>query len=137
LKDVAEVVQAYKEREAITRLNGSEAVEIAIYKEGDANTVEVANVVNERMDQIRRNLPANMKLEKVYDQSVFISSAVNEVKNAGIIGGILAVIVLYLFLRNPFVSDFSGSLFGTIGSRRRLPVTGYSNPRRGSAYRWT
>ncbi|REL32957.1 AcrB/AcrD/AcrF family protein [Rhodohalobacter sp. SW132] len=100
LKDVADVVQSYKEREAITRLNGSEAVEIAIYKEGDANTVAAANVVNQRMNQVSSNLPAGMKLEKVYDQSVFISSAVNEVKNAGIIGGILAVLILYLFLRN-------------------------------------
>jgi HAE1 family hydrophobic/amphiphilic exporter-1 len=100
LKDVADVVQSYKEREAITRLNGAEAVEIAIYKEGDANTVAVANAVNERMDAIQSILPAGMKLEKVYDQSVFISSAVNEVKNAGIIGGILAVLVLYFFLRN-------------------------------------
>ena len=41
-----------------------------------------------------------MKLEKIYDQSIFISSAVNEVKNAGIIGGILAILVLYFFLRN-------------------------------------
>src|SRR6056297_3374084 len=94
LKDVADVVQSYKEREAITRLNGAEAVEIAIYKEGDANTV------NERMDNIRSILPAGLELEKVYDQSVFISSAVNEVRNAGIIGGILAVLVLYFFLRN-------------------------------------
>jgi HAE1 family hydrophobic/amphiphilic exporter-1 len=100
LKDVAEVVQSYKEREAITRLNGAEAVEIAIYKEGDANTVAVATAVNQRMDDIRSILPSNMKLEKVYDQSVFISSAVNEVRNAGIIGGILAVLVLYFFLRN-------------------------------------
>lgn len=100
LKDVAEVVQSYKEREAITRLNGAEAVEIAIYKEGDANTVAVANAVNSQMDNIRSDLPANMKLEKVYDQSIFISSAVNEVRNAGIIGGILAVLVLYFFLRN-------------------------------------
>jgi HAE1 family hydrophobic/amphiphilic exporter-1 len=100
LKDVADVVQAYKEREAITRLNGFEAVEIAIYKEGDANTVAVADAVNERMDEIRTDLPSNMKLEKVYDQSIFIASAVNEVKNAGIIGGILAVLVLYFFLRN-------------------------------------
>lgn len=100
LKDVATVEQSYKEREAITRLNGQEAVEIAIYKEGDANTVAVAEGVNERMNQIRRNLPANMKLEKVYDQSIFISSAVNEVRNAGIIGGILAVLVLYFFLRS-------------------------------------
>src|SRR6056297_2258265 len=100
LKDVADVVQSYKEREAITRLNGAEAVEIAIYKEGDANTVAVANAVNERMDNIRSILPAGLELEKVYDQSVFISSAVNEVRNAGIIGGILAVLVLYFFLRN-------------------------------------
>ncbi len=100
LKDVADVTQAYKEREAITRLNGAEAVEIAIYKEGDANTVAVAEAVNARMQNIRDALPSNMKLEKVYDQSVFIASAVDEVKNAGVIGGILAVLVLYLFLRN-------------------------------------
>lgn len=100
LKDVADVVQAYKEREAITRLNGMEAVEVAIYKEGDGNTVAVAEVVEERLDRIRDMLPDGMKLEKVYDQSIFISSAVNEVKNAGIIGGILAVLVLFFFLRD-------------------------------------
>lgn len=100
LRDVAEVTQSYKEREAITRLNGAEAVEIALYKEGDANTVAVAEMVNERMNEIRASLPSNMELEKIYDQSVFISSAVDEVKNAGIIGGILAVLVLYFFLRN-------------------------------------
>lgn len=100
LKDVAEVEQAYKEREAITRLNGSEAVEIAIYKEGDANTVATAEAVEARMSEIRDILPEEMSMIKVYDQSVFIASAVNEVKNAGLIGGILAVLVLYLFLRN-------------------------------------
>lgn len=100
LKDIAEVTQAYKEREAITRLNGMEAVEIAIYKEGDGNTVAVAEVVEERIARIQETLPEGMKLEKVYDQSIFISSAVNEVRNAGIIGGILAILVLYFFLRN-------------------------------------
>ncbi|MBO6570949.1 MAG: efflux RND transporter permease subunit [Balneola sp.] len=100
LKDVADIRQGYKEREAITRLNAKEAVEIAIYKEGDANTVAVAESAKERINEIQRNLPSGMKLEKVYDQSIFISSAVNEVKKAGIIGGILAVLVLYFFLRN-------------------------------------
>ncbi len=100
LKDVADVTQAYKEREAITRLDGMEAVEVAVYKEGDGNTVAVAEVVEERINRIRDTLPEGMKLEKVYDQSVFISSAVNEVKNAGVIGGILAVLVLFFFLRD-------------------------------------
>jgi HAE1 family hydrophobic/amphiphilic exporter-1 len=100
LKDIADVTQSYKEREAITRLNGMEAVEVAIYKEGDGNTVAVAEVVEDRIGRIQETLPEGMKLEKVYDQSIFISSAVNEVKNAGIIGGLLAILVLYFFLRN-------------------------------------
>ena len=100
LKDVANISQAYKEREAITRLNGMEAVEIAIYKEGDANTVSVADNVENRIASYKKNIPAGMSITKVYDQSTFISSAVSEVVNAAIIGGILAVIVLYLFLRN-------------------------------------
>lgn len=100
LKDIADIRRSYKEREAVTRLNGMEAVEIAIYKEGDANTVAAANAVKARMDRIQELLPSDMAFVKVYDQSEFIESAVNEVVNAGIIGGILAVIILYLFLRN-------------------------------------
>ena len=100
LKDVATIEQAYKEREAITRLDGKEAVEIAIYKEGDANTVAVAEALKERIEDISEDLPGTMTLTNVYDQSIFIDSAVNEVRNAGLIGGILAVLVLYLFLRS-------------------------------------
>ena len=100
LKDIAEVSQGYKERDAITRLNGQEAVEIAIYKEGDANTVNVAQSVESNISNSIKNLPEGTSIKKVYDQSTFISSAVDEVVNAGIIGGILAVIILYLFLRN-------------------------------------
>ena len=100
LKDIANISQGYKEREAITRLNGQEAVEIAIYKEGDANTVSVAENVKKSMNNISERLPDGMAMSKVYDQSTFISSAVSEVVDAGIIGGILAIIILYLFLRN-------------------------------------
>lgn len=100
LKDLAQITQGYKEREAITRLNGQEAVEIAIYKEGDANTVNVAKNVETEMKSVNKHLPDGMAITKVYDQSTFISSAVNEVVNAGIIGSILAIIILYLFLRN-------------------------------------
>lgn len=100
LKDIAEVSQGYKEREAITRLNGQEAVEIAIYKEGDANTVNVAEGVATKVNNFKKNFPEGTSVTKVYDQSTFIASAVDEVVNAGIIGGILAVIILYLFLRN-------------------------------------
>jgi HAE1 family hydrophobic/amphiphilic exporter-1 len=100
LRDVADVRLGHRERETITRIDGREAVEIAIYKEGDANTVAVAEAVNRRLTRIEEALPKELELTKVYDQSVFIASAVDEVVNAGIIGGILAIFVLFLFLRD-------------------------------------
>ncbi|MDZ4702263.1 MAG: efflux RND transporter permease subunit [Rhodothermales bacterium] len=100
LHDIATVNLGYKEREAITRINGREAVEVAIYKEGDANTVDVARNIERRLEAIQSSLPSSMAVEKVYDQSTFIESAVNEVVNAGLFGGLLAIFILYLFLRD-------------------------------------
>ena len=100
LRDVATVQMGHRERETVTRIDGREAVELAIYKEGDANTVAVAEAANQRLERIQERLPRDMELVKVYDQSVFISSAVDEVINAGLIGGLFAILVLYLFLRD-------------------------------------
>jgi len=100
LRDIATVRHGYKERDAVTRLDGAEAVEIAIYKEGDANTVSVAREVESRLRRARSILPEGYALTKVYDQSIFISQSVNEVIQAAVIGGILAVLILYLFLGN-------------------------------------
>jgi HAE1 family hydrophobic/amphiphilic exporter-1 len=100
LRDVADVQMGHRERETITRIDGREAVELAIYKEGDANTVAVAEAVHQRLDRLEQRLPDDMELVKVYDQSVFIANAIDEVIHAGLIGGLLAVLVLYLFLRD-------------------------------------
>lgn len=100
LQDVADVVDTYKERNAITRFDSLEGVEIAIYKEGDANTVNVANAVKQRLQDIEQNLPSGYQLQMVYDQSLFIASAIDEVKIAAIIGGVLAMFILYFFLKN-------------------------------------
>jgi len=100
LRDIATVERGYKEREAITRVRGRESVELAIYKEGDANTVQVANRLEDRLQRVRDSLPSDMELVKIYDQSRFISSAVDNVKSAAFIGGIFAIIVLYGFLRD-------------------------------------
>ncbi len=100
LKDIATVEQKYKEREAITRLNGKEAVEIAIYKEGDANTVSVARALKRKFASIKKNMPEEVVLDEIYNQANFIEQAIDEVINNAMIGGVLAMIVLYLFLRD-------------------------------------
>ena len=100
LRDVATVERGYKERVAITRVRGQESVELAVYKEGDANTVQVADRIDRRLDVLSKTLPENIELVKVYDQSTFISSAVNDVRKAAVYGGLIAILVLYGFLRD-------------------------------------
>ncbi|GEA06968.1 acriflavin resistance protein [Alteromonas sp. KUL42] len=100
LKDVATVQSAYKDRDVVTRFNGNEGVEIAIYKEGDANAVDVAKRIDSRLNEVNQNLPSDYQLAQIYDQSVFIKQAIDSVKSAAIMGGILAMLVLYLFLRD-------------------------------------
>ena len=100
LNDIATIVDGYKERTDVTRINAVEAVELAIYKEGDANTVQVAKLINNKLDAINKSLGDRYQLTVVYDQSTFISNAISEVKSAALIGGLLAMLILYLFLRS-------------------------------------
>ncbi len=100
LRDIAEVRQGWQEREAITRVNGEEMVELAIYREGDANVVAVARAAEQRLNQLRGTLPPDVALTPVYDQSIFIRNAIRQVIQAALFGGLLAVAVLYLFLKN-------------------------------------
>ncbi len=100
LKDVAEVFESHKERDSVMRVDGFEAIEIAMYKEGDANTVAVSADIAERMDEIAAELPPAYELVKIHDQADFISAAIDEVQSAAIIGAAFAVLVLFLFLKD-------------------------------------
>lgn len=98
LRDIATVVDGVKERQDITRVNGNEAIEMALYKEGDANTVAVAKRVQAKIKQLQDELPENAELKILSNQAEFIEKAIDEVKQTAIIGGLLAIVVLYLFL---------------------------------------
>lgn len=100
LGDVATVVRGYKERDVVTRVGGDEAVELAIYREGDSNTVDVADRIKARLASLEDRLPEEVELTQLFDQSTFIRQSISEVRSNAIIGGLLAVFVLYVFLRN-------------------------------------
>ena len=103
LGDVGRVFRGHKDRDIITRYDGREGVEIAIFKEGDANTVVVSDAVKDKLSLLSQEgggLLQGAKVEVVFDQATFIEQAVDEVLNAAVLGGILAIFVLYLFLRD-------------------------------------
>jgi hydrophobic/amphiphilic exporter-1 (mainly G- bacteria), HAE1 family len=96
LADVASVARGSRERDVVARVGHDEAVEIAVYKEGDANTVAVARTVKTRLKKM--GLPKEMKLITVSDQSRFIESSVRSVVDAALIGGLLSILVIFSFL---------------------------------------
>ncbi|MEE8384862.1 MAG: efflux RND transporter permease subunit, partial [Dehalococcoidia bacterium] len=100
LGDVATVERGHKRREVITRYAGDEAVELAMYKEGDANVVSVARAIRSRLAHVKGDLPEGIEVVVGVDQSRFIQASINEVlSNAGI-GGFFAILVLLFFLKD-------------------------------------
>jgi HAE1 family hydrophobic/amphiphilic exporter-1 len=100
LGDVAEVRRGHRQRQVVTRFDGKEAVELALYKEGDANTVRVAQAVAERLEGIRKELPEGVEVSMGADQSRFIQASVREVQSNALIGGVIAIVILLLFLKD-------------------------------------
>jgi HAE1 family hydrophobic/amphiphilic exporter-1 len=102
LRHIATVDYGHADREVITRIDGREAVMIEVYKEADANIVDMAQRVRERIDTRvgpKLSREYGVGLAVVSDRSLFIESSIREVRDTAIFGGILAVIVLFLFLR--------------------------------------
>jgi len=101
VRDVAEVRRGHKRRDVVTRFGGHEAVELALYKEGDANTVQVAKAVVARLAAVEKEMPDGIEVVKGADQSEFIQASIREVLSNALIGGAIAVLILLLFLKDP------------------------------------
>lgn len=103
LKDIGIAYSGFKERKIITRINGQESVEVAVFKAADANTVSAAAIVLERLTELEaeyRGKRHPLEFNVVFDQSNFIRQSVTEVLNTALWGGLLAVAVLFVFLRS-------------------------------------
>ena len=129
IRDLGKVYRSHKDREILTRTNGKESVQVDIYKEADANIVAVSEAVARSVGKIEKGelspfmkmmmkmnpamsfmFPERMaarlfkeegaRLEVVADRSIFIENSIREVRQTAIIGGLLAVIVLFLFLKD-------------------------------------
>jgi len=99
LRDVAAIEDGFKERESVARHDGAEAVGLLLFKEAGANTVRVTEAVEQVLEQLRRQYP-EVRLEVATTQAVFIRDAIEHVVNELVSGGVLAFLVLFLFLRN-------------------------------------
>ena len=142
VRDLAHVERAYEKREVVSRIGGAESVELALFREADANIVQLASVLRDRIfgteaqraraEELRNqegartigqraevgylahDLASEVELELLSDQSVFIRDAIEDVQSSAVLGTLLTVLVIWLFLR---------SLVGTVIVGISIPVS--------------
>ena len=99
VRDVAEVVDGYEDVWSMEELDGVPVVRIGIQKQSGSNTVAVADAIRDETDRINEDR-SDIDLTVISDQSEFIRQSMSAVQSAALWGGLLAIFVLYLFLRN-------------------------------------
>src|SRR5208337_2073352 len=112
--DVATVEQGTMPVYTMVTANGKEAVLLNIARQPSSNTVAVADAVAAQVTELRQKLPQGVRLEPFYDQSQVVRDSISSVRDAILIGLILACVVLFLFLR-----DWTSSLIAGLV----IPVT--------------
>ena len=128
LRDVGRVEDGTKEQRSFSRLNGVPTVTLDIRRQSGANTVEVINGLKEALPRIAAQLPEDVKLEVIRDQSRYIEAALHEIQTHLILGSILASLVVLLFMRSWRSTLIAAvaipcSVISTFGMMRALDFT--------------
>lgn len=99
LGDVAKVVDGYKAKDSVSYYDGKECIGIDITKQSGTNTVEVADGVKAKITALEKTLPEGVKINVVDDNSTSIKASVHSVEKTMVEGCLLAVLIIFLFLR--------------------------------------
>lgn len=116
--DIAAVHPSIMPVYTIVTANGKPAVLLNLFRQPEGNTVAVADAAARELDQIRQTLPGGVKLQTFYDQSILVRDSIASVRDAILIGLILAAIILVLFLR-----DWGSSLVAGLVIPATLAIT--------------
>ncbi|MDD2481415.1 MAG: efflux RND transporter permease subunit [Lutispora sp.] len=99
IRDIAEVLNTNKPIDSYSRTNGKNSMSLSVQKQTNANTVNVARAVKNELENIDKEYP-DLNIDVVFDQGEFIEIAISNVASNAAIGGILAVLILFIFLKN-------------------------------------
>ncbi|MDD2433371.1 MAG: efflux RND transporter permease subunit [Clostridia bacterium] len=100
LAEIARVEDTFKDKKEFVYMDGEPSVQIAVQKQTDANTVKVSEAVKVAIADLEKDLPQKATINVGFDQAEYINLALDQVKENAYIGAGLAVLILFLFLRN-------------------------------------
>lgn len=107
VRDLATVRLGTVDRVSLIRGDGRPAALINIARQAQGNTLQLADSVARTMETLRRSLPTGVSIEPVYDQAGLVRDAVRSVRDAMLIGTVLAILVLFVFLRGGAITAIS------------------------------
>ncbi|MCA1615954.1 MAG: efflux RND transporter permease subunit, partial [Acidobacteria bacterium] len=128
LRDVGSVEDGTKEQRSLSRLNGVPTVSLEIRRQSGANTIEVIENVKRELARVAPQLPADVKMEIIRDQSRYIQAALHEIQLHLVLGSFLACLVVLAFMRSWRSTIIAGiaipcSVVATFGMMRALDFT--------------
>jgi HAE1 family hydrophobic/amphiphilic exporter-1 len=128
VRDIGYSEDGTKEQRSLSRLNGKPAVTLGVIRQSGSNTVAVIDDVKKNLERVRSQLPPDIKMEVIRDQSVYIKNALKEINTHLILGSILACLVVLLFMRSWRSTIIAGvaipaSVISTFGMMRALDFT--------------
>src|SRR5688500_421488 len=128
LRDVGRVEDGTKEQRSLSRLNGVPTVSLEVRRQSGANTIEVINGIKSQLPRVAAQLPNDVKLEIIRDQSRYIESALHEIETHLVLGSILASLVVFFFMRSWRSTVIAAvaipcSVISTFGMMRALDFT--------------
>jgi HAE1 family hydrophobic/amphiphilic exporter-1 len=128
IRDVGHVEDGTKEQRSVARLNGVPTVTLEVQRQSGANTVEVIHNIKTELERVKPQLPPDVKMEVIRDQSRYIDAALHEISRHLVLGSILASLVVLLFMRSwrsTLIAAIAipASVISTFGMMRALNFT--------------
>ena len=100
IRDVAHVEDTFRERRGYMRLNGKDGVVMMVMKQSGTNTLSAVKGVKKALEDLRPFMPGDIEYVSIFDQGEMIETVTGNTATTAVAGGFIAVIVLWLFLRN-------------------------------------
>ncbi|AEF81426.1 efflux RND transporter permease subunit [Leadbettera azotonutricia] len=100
LRDIANVYEGYRDETSIVYVNGVSAVMLMVQKQSGKNSVQTAKDLRVRLERIAREIPQDIKISELFNTTDQIENSINQVGSTAVSGALLAVIVLFIFLRS-------------------------------------
>ncbi len=100
LRDVADVFEGYRDEDSLVFVNGTPAIQIIVQKQSGKNSVQTAKALRGRLERIAKEVPQGISITEIFNTTDIIQNSIDQVSSSAATGALLAVIVLFLFLRS-------------------------------------